>query len=163
MFKIAFWRFDHEGAVIKYDAWIPSLDDWIELIDGAPTTNKQYEAQTIQRVCGAAQTMCTGNNTQWDNVQECVADLSQRPYGTYSEAWGDNIVCRTIHIVLTQSRPEVSLPPFSNELPPRRGVEPRLTSSHSITVPTSDPPEAANVSMSPTQRTSLTTRACTAT
>lgn len=121
---MAFWRFDDEGAVIKYDAWIPSLDDWIELVDGAPTTDPEYRSQTIQRVCGAADSLCNGKNKQWDSVEECIVDLSQRSYGTYNDAWGDNVVCRTIHVVLTQSRPEVRPPPWQSPSEPR---EPPLT------------------------------------
>lgn len=73
--------------------------------------------QTIQRICRVTQLTCRGDNEQWGSVEECVADLSQRPYGRYSDAWGDNVVCRTIHLVLTQSRPDVSLPsPPSNTI-----------------------------------------------
>lgn len=67
--------------------------------------------QTIQRVCGTAQITCDGPYAQWGSVEECVADLSQRPHGRYSDAWGDNVVCRTIHLVLTQARPDVNLLP----------------------------------------------------
>ncbi|SPO00356.1 uncharacterized protein DNG_03201 [Cephalotrichum gorgonifer] len=108
--QVAFWRFDGQGAVVKYDAWIPSLDRWIELIDGTPSTDPTYEMQTIQRVCATAQLTCSGPNQQWGSVEECVADLSQRKYGSYSNAWGDNIVCRTIHLVLTQARPDHHCP-----------------------------------------------------
>ena len=108
MSQTAFWKFDDEGAVIKYDAWISSLDDWVELVDGAPASDKNYQMQMIQQVCGTAMMTCTGPNAQWGSVEECIGDLSQRPYGSYSDAWGDNVVCRTIHLVLTQSRAEVS-------------------------------------------------------
>lgn len=38
---------------------------------------------------------------------ECIATLLAKPFGTFDETWGDNIVCRLVHVVLTQVRPEV--------------------------------------------------------
>jgi hypothetical protein len=106
--QIAFWRFDDCGAVLKYDAWIPNLNDWLEATTAAKTADPQYRAQSIQQLCAVTEMRCTGANTQWNSTGECIGALSQKPYGTYDEAWGDNIVCRTIHIVLTQVRPDVS-------------------------------------------------------
>ncbi|KAK3934620.1 hypothetical protein QBC46DRAFT_368095 [Diplogelasinospora grovesii] len=108
--QVAFWRFDKQGAVLKYDAWIPNLNNWVEATTGAQFSNTQVQAQSIQQLCGATQQRCTGANTQWASVDECVSALTQKPYGNYDEAWGDNIVCRTIHIVLTQVRPDVHCP-----------------------------------------------------
>jgi hypothetical protein len=107
--QVAFWKFDEEGAVLKYDAWITNVNAWIEASTGIPISNPQLEAGTIQQVCSLTQQRCTGSNTQWSDVGECVSVLSKKPYGNYDEAWGDNIACRTIHLVLTQVRPDVSL------------------------------------------------------
>jgi hypothetical protein len=107
-FQVAFWKFDKHGAVLKYDAWLPNLNDWIQANMGVIISNPQYEIQTIQQICIVTQQRCTGSNTQWTSVEECVSTLCQKPYGNYDETWGDNIVCRTIHLVLTQVRPQVS-------------------------------------------------------
>lgn len=107
-FQVAFWKFDEQGAVLKYDAWIPNLNAWVEASMDISISNPQYEMETIQELCTLTQQRCTGSNTQWTCIDECVSTLSQKPYGNYDEAWGDNIVCRTIHIVLTQVRPQVS-------------------------------------------------------
>jgi hypothetical protein len=93
---------------LKYDAWITNLNAWIEASTGIPISNSQLEGGTIQQVCAVTQQRCTGSNTQWSSVNQCVSVLSQKPYGNYDETWGDNIVCRTIHLVLTQVRPDVS-------------------------------------------------------
>jgi hypothetical protein len=77
---------------------------------GIEISNPQVAEQSIEQLCGGTQQRCTGANTQWNSVEECIQDLSQKPYGNYDEAWGDNIVCRTIHLVLTQVRPDVSSP-----------------------------------------------------
>ena len=106
--QVAFWKFDRKGAVLKYDAWIPNLNDWIMAGLGIQISNPQVAAQSIQQLCGVTQQRCTGSNTQWDSIDQCIETLSQKPYGNYDEAWGDNIVCRTIHIILTQVRPQVS-------------------------------------------------------
>jgi len=41
------------------------------------------------------------------SVNDCVASWSAKPFGDYSDAWGDNVVCRTIHVILAQVRPDV--------------------------------------------------------
>ncbi|PKS08129.1 hypothetical protein jhhlp_005404 [Lomentospora prolificans] len=107
--QVAFWKFDEEGAVLKYDAWIPRLDDWVAAITGS-ANNTQYQEQSIQSICAVSQLTCTGANRQWSSVEECITTLSRKPFGKYQDAWGDNIVCRTIHIVLTQVRPDVHCP-----------------------------------------------------
>jgi len=107
-FQVSFWKFDKDGAVLKYDTWIPNLNAWIEASTGIPISNPQLEAGTLQQLCAVTQQRCTGSNTQWTSVDQCVSTLSQKPFGNYDEAWGDNIVCRTIHLVLTQVRPQVS-------------------------------------------------------
>lgn len=109
-FQVAFWKFDKKGAVLKYDAWIPNLNDWIVAGLGIQINNPSVAAQSIEQLCGATQQRCTGANAQWDSIDQCIETLSQLPYGNYDEAWGDNIVCRTIHIVLTQVRPDVHCP-----------------------------------------------------
>jgi len=108
--QVAFWEFDNSGAVLKYDAWIPNLNDWIVSATGALISNTQYQMESIEQICALTQQRCTGSNTQWTCVDDCVSALSQKPYGDYDEAWGDNIVCRTIHLVLTQIRPDVHCP-----------------------------------------------------
>jgi hypothetical protein len=106
--QVAFWKFDKKGAVLKYDAWIPNLNDWVVAGLGIQISNPQVAAQSIEQLCGVTQQRCTGSNTQWTSIDECIETLSQKPYGNYDEAWGDNIACRIIHIVLTQVRPDVS-------------------------------------------------------
>ncbi|KAK4140465.1 uncharacterized protein C8A04DRAFT_32049 [Dichotomopilus funicola] len=108
--QVAFWKFDHKGAVLKYDAWIPNLNSWVKSTTGLNADNAQFRAASIEQICGATQLRCQGNNTQWNSTEECVATLSQKDYGSYDEAWGDNIVCRSIHVVLTQVRPDDHCP-----------------------------------------------------
>lgn len=95
--------------MLKYDAWIPNLNDWIVLGLGIDINNPQVAEQSIEQLCGGTQERCTGANTQWDSVEQCIETLSAKAYGTYDEAWGDNVACRIIHLVLTQVRPDVSL------------------------------------------------------
>jgi hypothetical protein len=110
--QVAFWKFDDCGAVLKYDAWIPNLNSWVMAALGIPIGNPDAAAQSIQQICGATQQRCLGPNAQWSSIEECIFTLSQKAYGNYDEAWGDNIVCRSIHLVLTKVRPDVS--PFSS-------------------------------------------------
>jgi hypothetical protein len=106
--QVAFWRFDKHGAVLKYDAWIPNLNSWFEATTASYVVDPAFRSASIEQICGATQMRCRGANAQWSSVGECVAALSKKPYGSYDEVWGDNIVCRSIHLVLTQVRPDVS-------------------------------------------------------
>ncbi|KAL1838032.1 hypothetical protein VTJ49DRAFT_3126 [Mycothermus thermophilus] len=108
--QVAFWRFDKTGAVIKYDAWIPNLNSWVEATTAAYVADPQFRAGSIQQICKTTMDRCHGPNAQWSSFDECVEGLSNKRYGTYDEAWGDNVVCRTIHLVLTQVRPDVHCP-----------------------------------------------------
>jgi hypothetical protein len=56
------------------------------------------------------QKQCTGPNKQYANELDCVARLQLKPFGSFDEAWGDNIACRAIHLILTGVRPEVHCP-----------------------------------------------------
>lgn len=112
--QVAFWRFDKHGAVLKYDAWIPNLNSWVESTTRTNAADPQSRAATIEQICGATQMLCRGPNAQWGSVEECVTTLSLKNFGSYDEAWGDNIVCRSIHVVLTQVRPDVSLHRLTN-------------------------------------------------
>ncbi len=105
--QIAFWKLDDVGAVIKYDAWIPNLNDWVTAITNVSFTNPYAQQGAIEQLCVETQLRCTGANQQWDSTPQCIGNLTAKPFGDYDEAWGDNIVCRSIHIVLTQVRPDV--------------------------------------------------------
>lgn len=107
--QVAFWRFNPAGEVLQYDAFIPNLNPFVELTTGAPISNPTLREVTIAAVCQVTQLRCTGPNTQWESFQQCNQTLHTKDYGNYDEAWGDNIVCRTIHLVLTQVRPEVCI------------------------------------------------------
>jgi hypothetical protein len=109
--EIAFWRFDDTGAVAFYDAWIPNLALWNTLSEGgADFSNPFVQVATIHQLCPVIQERCVGANQQYSSVKECVATLWAKKFGTYDEVWGDNVVCRTIHTILTQVRPDVHCP-----------------------------------------------------
>ncbi|KAJ7061662.1 hypothetical protein C8F01DRAFT_1210252 [Mycena amicta] len=113
--QVAFWRFDNHGAVLKYDAWIPNLDPVVSLMHGSgdvvdPGTGMftpPGEAATIASICGLQTQTCVGTNQVYNGMQDCVEQLGKKPFGRYDEAWGDNVVCRSVHVLLTRIRPEV--------------------------------------------------------
>lgn len=43
-----------------------------------------------------------------NSVAQCVSTLSGKTFGSYDEVWGDNVVCRTVHIILALVNPDVS-------------------------------------------------------
>ncbi|CAP59730.1 uncharacterized protein PODANS_1_260, partial [Podospora anserina S mat+] len=108
--QVAFWKFNKEGEVEKYDAWIPNLNSWVTRTTMASLGNPEFQLESIRQICYGTQARCYGPNQQWDSIEDCVVGLAKKNYGTYDEAWGDNVVCRTIHLVLTQTRPDVHCP-----------------------------------------------------
>ncbi|KAL1627483.1 hypothetical protein SLS54_002408 [Diplodia seriata] len=108
MSTVAFWNFDDDGQVLRYDAWLPNLQRWNSILLGADFDDPPTQDAFRQTLCPAVQQRCSGPNRQYDSEEDCVADLAAKPFGNYDEAWGDNIACRTIHVILAQVRPEVS-------------------------------------------------------
>jgi hypothetical protein len=39
-----------------------------------------------------------------------MVQLGMKPFGSFSDIWGDNVVCRTIHVILTGLRPDLHCP-----------------------------------------------------
>ncbi|KAF7377367.1 Secreted protein [Mycena sanguinolenta] len=105
--QTAFWRFDDEGAVLQYEAWIPDLDLFSPLDHGYDQYTLDGMNRTIQGICALQDTTCVGSNTVYDGISDCVQTLAAKPYGRSDESWGDNVVCRGIHVLLTKIRPEV--------------------------------------------------------
>ncbi|MCJ1281317.1 hypothetical protein MMC26_000636 [Xylographa opegraphella] len=132
--QIAFWKFDDQGAVLYYDAWFSNLNSYTTLLYGT-APNPAYDSAVIQALCTEAEALCTGNNTQYTSEAECVSTLSAKPFGEWDEVWGDNVVCRMLHILLAKLRPDVS-EFHSSFLPSGAFVKTRLLRS---TVLTSDP------------------------
>lgn len=167
--QVAFWKFDHRGAVLKYDAWIPNLNAWVEASMGVDVTNPEFQAGSIEGLCDLTQVRCNGTNTQWSSVDQCVSTLSQKPYGNYDEAWGDNIVCRSIHLVLTQVRPEVSfrrvtctlVPPLPQFSPSSLSVRANARETRRSTAPMSGRPAAGNASTFRRRSNTSSTSPCT--
>ncbi|MCJ1306696.1 hypothetical protein MMC25_000339 [Agyrium rufum] len=104
--QYAFWRFDDSGAVLNYDAYLPNLNPYTTALYGTGPT-PQFQQATIQQICTNTQALCTGANTQYSSVGDCQGQLNAKPYGEWDEAWGDNVVCRFIHVLLAKLRPDI--------------------------------------------------------
>lgn len=110
--QVAFWEFDKQGAVIKYDAWIPSVRLYSAIVSGRGNTvappPPEAQATAIKQVCATAQSLCTGNNTQYASNGDCIKTLTAKPFGDGDNIWADSVTCRQIHLLLTRIRPDVS-------------------------------------------------------
>ena len=93
--------------MLYYDAWLPTLQQYTDLLYGTKP-NPTVDAAVIGQLCGNTQALCTGANQQYDSLQDCVGSLSKKPYGSWDEVWGDNVLCRTLHVLLAKLRPDVS-------------------------------------------------------
>ncbi|KAJ6603351.1 hypothetical protein DFH09DRAFT_1270246 [Mycena vulgaris] len=105
--QIAFWRFDDSGAILYYDTWIPDLDLFSPFIHGFDIYTLEGMNNTIQGICGLQAQTCVGDNAVYNGVADCVQTLAVKPFGRSDETWGDNVVCRIVHVLLTKIRPEV--------------------------------------------------------
>ena len=106
--QVAFWRFDTDGSVLYYDAWLPNLRLYTTRLYGT-APNPQVNAAVIDQICGQATKLCTGANTQYSDKDDCVKQLSAKDFGDWDEVWGDNVVCRSLHVLLAGLRPDVSI------------------------------------------------------
>ena len=109
--QVAFWRFDSNGLVTLYDAWIPNLQKWAAIEIGVDPSSLTVQALASTELCPTIQQRCTGSNQQYSSTAACIAQLELKPFGDFDEVWGDNLVCRTIHLLLTLVRPEVCCAP----------------------------------------------------
>jgi hypothetical protein len=105
--QVAFWRFNEEGAVVAYDAWLPTLSRYTNRLYGTTPTAK-FQQATIEQVCQEQEMICKGPNQQFKSAKDCESHLTKKPFGDWDEAWGDNMVCRTLHLLLAKLRPNVS-------------------------------------------------------
>ncbi|KAJ7065670.1 hypothetical protein C8F01DRAFT_967399, partial [Mycena amicta] len=116
--QVAFWHFDPTGAVLQYDAFIPNLDPPASLTHGfgddvdagVGLYSTSGMTSVIDGVCGAQAETCVGANQVYATVDDCVATLTAKAFGRFDETWGDNVVCRAVHVILTAIRPEVHCP-----------------------------------------------------
>ena len=109
--QVAFWRFDDKGAVIAYDAWLPSLQQYTDLLYGFSNgVNAQIEQTVIGQLCTSTQSLCQGPNQQYASVEDCQKQLSEKPFGNWDQAWSDTAICRMLHVLLARIRPDVSRP-----------------------------------------------------
>ena len=104
--QVAFWRFDDDGAVIAYDAVIPNLAAYTIAQQGGPLDRAAETAQ-IGQFCGNTQALCKGPNQVYDSMDQCQSTMLAKPYGNWDEAWADNVICRTIHVLLAAINPGV--------------------------------------------------------
>ncbi|KAL1876958.1 hypothetical protein Daus18300_002565 [Diaporthe australafricana] len=103
--QIGFWRFDDDGAVLKYDAWLPTLQAWWNATHDV--AHYPVDGMLVRHgLCQAAQVVCNGDNKQWDSLDECFDSLSQKPMGSFDNLRGDNIWCRALHVRLSPIRPD---------------------------------------------------------
>nr|AQA29300.1 hypothetical protein 7 [Fulvia fulva] len=105
--QVSFWHFNDKGEVDKYQSWIPNLQAWTKASSGIDYTNKQVQDAVAGGLCPVIQQRCQGKDLQFKDEQDCTKQLGAKPFGNFDEAWGDNLACRTIHVILTMVRPDI--------------------------------------------------------
>jgi len=75
---------------------------------GADFSSPLAQAAATVELCSMIQQKCTGDNAQYESLASCAFILGRKEFGSWDEVWGDNVVCRFVHVGLTPMRPEVS-------------------------------------------------------
>jgi hypothetical protein len=108
--QTAFWRFDENGAVLAYDAVLPQVGKWFGKAYGVDFSDRATQIGAIDQLCQETMRECTGKNQQFESVEQCIVSHGQADFGVYDEIWGNNTVCRTIHVILAKLKPEIHCP-----------------------------------------------------
>ncbi|KAL9611113.1 MAG: hypothetical protein Q9167_004217 [Letrouitia subvulpina] len=113
--QTAFWQFDEDGAVLRYDAALPSLRLFTSTLEfGPPGTtadpSKNFQQTVIENVCQSVDETCIGGNKQYASKSECCRFLNDKPYGDGDNIWADSVTCRNVHTLLAQVRPNIHCP-----------------------------------------------------
>ncbi|QDS68577.1 hypothetical protein FKW77_000561 [Venturia effusa] len=103
-------QFNDKGEVVAYDAWIPNLQRWTTIANGIDFNSKLVGMGIPIGICPEIQKRCKDGNQQFTSSPDCIMKLQAKPTGDFNEAWGDNLVCRLIHLQLTLVRPEIHCP-----------------------------------------------------
>ncbi|KAK6503766.1 hypothetical protein TWF481_008772 [Arthrobotrys musiformis] len=60
-----FWHFDEHGRVDYYDLYIPALNEFATILNGADFNSKLVQLLATKQICQGAQKVCKGKNTQY--------------------------------------------------------------------------------------------------
>ncbi|KAF3222078.1 hypothetical protein TWF106_005856 [Orbilia oligospora] len=63
--QTGFWHFDEEGRVDYYDLYIPALNEFATILNGADFNSKLVQLLATKQICQGAQKLCKGKNTQY--------------------------------------------------------------------------------------------------
>lgn len=68
----------------------------------------QIQSGAIQQLCTGIQSLCTGDNKQYDDFDDCINFMTESiPFGDWDNADQDNVICRQLHLLLVPFRPDV--------------------------------------------------------
>jgi hypothetical protein len=109
MTQKGFWRFDDNGLVVEYDLELLNLE-LRQLALGRNSSDPAYRANFINSICANQNNICTGNNTQYASVADCVAFMNTIDFGTTDRYWANSVQCRSIHLSLANVRPAYHCP-----------------------------------------------------
>ncbi|KAK6508742.1 hypothetical protein TWF506_010819 [Arthrobotrys conoides] len=108
--QTGFWRFNERGEVVNYDLALIEVDHFIEELTSTDYNDPAARQELINTTCNAQALRCNGKNAQYDSIEHCIESLAAKPFGSYTDVWSDSVVCRSIHIVLTITRPDAHCP-----------------------------------------------------
>ncbi|KAF3318776.1 hypothetical protein TWF173_006793 [Orbilia oligospora] len=63
--QTGFWHFDEQGRVDYYDLYIPALNEFATILNGADFNSKLVQLLATKQICQGAQKLCKGKNTQY--------------------------------------------------------------------------------------------------
>lgn len=104
--QTGFWRFNDKGEVTNYDLALIEVDHFIEELTSTDYNDPASQQELIHTTCNAQALRCNGPNQVYESIEQCIEILNQKDFGRYTNVWSDSVVCRSIHIVLTLTRPQ---------------------------------------------------------
>jgi hypothetical protein len=98
---VGFFRFNCEGQISSFDVNVLNL----ERVNDPP---ELFRPQAIQAICGGITATCGASFPQYNgSFEECVTHMNSIPFGSSSNLRSDTVMCRSLHLLLAQFRPQL--------------------------------------------------------
>ncbi|KAJ6256805.1 hypothetical protein Dda_8673 [Drechslerella dactyloides] len=109
--QTGFWKFNAKGEVENYDLDLIEIDHFISELTSTDYDTPEAQAELIATTCMTQALRCVGPYQEYESIEQCIDVLTnQKKFGSFTNIWSDSVVCRSIHLVLTITRPAAHCP-----------------------------------------------------
>jgi len=96
--------FNPQNKITRYDLYVENAGQAFPSLD--PET-------AIPGICQLALALCQGPNQIFDNFTDCTEFLQSIPVGSGYNFMTNSVLCRSVHVLLAQLRPDLHCPHVS--------------------------------------------------